>query len=95
MVEQVDLKNNGKGEQYTDPESKTVKLILWLYTIEPSFYADLNEACINSDQSKIHMIGPFARAIHLILKYVELNRANKIPTGMECDLGDQPLGSFS
>ena len=47
LLESVDLKNNGKGEQYTDPESKTVKLILWLFTIEPSFFADLNEACIS------------------------------------------------
>jgi len=42
----ADLKNNGKNEQYTDPESKTVRLILWLFTIEPSFYADLNDASI-------------------------------------------------
>ena len=95
LLESVDLKNNGKGEQYTDPESKTVKLILWLFTIEPSFFADLNEACISLDESRLHMIGPFARAIHLILKYVELNKLNKIPNGMEYDGVGNPLGAFS
>lgn len=40
-------------EQYTDPESKAVRMILWLFTIEPSLYADLNEACIRMDVSKL------------------------------------------
>ena len=95
MLKDLDLKNGGKDEKYTDPESKVVRLILWLLTIEPSFYADLNESCIKKDESKLMMIGPFARAIYLILKYVELNRVNKIPFGMEFDIDGHPLGPFS
>ena len=95
LLENVQLKDDGKDEKYTDPESKTVRLILWLFTIEPSFYADLNEACIKMDDEKVEMLGPFARAIYLILKYVELNRVSKIPFGMEFDLSGDPLGAFS
>ena len=72
-----------------------MKVILWLFTIEPSFFADLNEACISMDSELMEMLGPFARAIHLILKYVELNRENKMPFGMEFDLSGDPLGAFS
>lgn len=70
-------------------------MILWLFTIEPSFFADVNEACISMDNEFIEMLGPFARAIHLILKYVELNRENKMPFGMDFDLSGDPLGAFS
>ena len=41
------------------------------------------------------MLGPFARAIQLILKYVELNRQTKIPFGMDFDISGDPLGAFS
>ena len=47
------------------------------------------------DYGKLEMIGPFARAIYLILKYVELNRVNRTPFGMESDIGGHPLGPFS
>ena len=33
-----------------NPESKAVFLVLWLYTIEPPFYAHLNRACITNDK---------------------------------------------
>jgi len=91
----ADLKNNGKNEQYTDPESKTVRLILWLFTIEPSFYADLNDASIEQDEQKVEMLGPFARAIFLVLTFVELNRVNKTPFGMENEFDGDPLGVFN
>ena len=48
LTQSIEADLKGKPEQYTDPESKPVKLILWLFTIEPSFFADLNEACIQS-----------------------------------------------
>ena len=41
------------------------------------------------------MIGPFARAIYLILKYVELNRNSRVPFGMDYDISGDPLGPFS
>ena len=95
MLSNIDLNNGGKDEKYTDLESKTVRLVLWLLTIEPSFYADLNEACIKMDETKLPMIGPFARVIYLILKFAELNRINKVPFGMEFDMSGDPLGLFS
>ena len=71
------------NESYTDPESRAVRLILWLFTIEPSLYADLNDACIRMDMSKLSQLGPFARAIDLILNFAGLNRSKKVLNGVE------------
>ena len=40
-------------EQMTDPDNKSVQLILYLYTMEPSLYFDVNQACMNVDHSKL------------------------------------------
>ena len=68
-------------------------MILWLFTIEPSIYADLNSACIKMDMSKLKHLGPFARAIHLILNLAGLNRSRKIIYGIEEE--QAPLYTFS
>lgn len=82
-------------EKYTDPESKGVRIILWLFTIEPSLYADLNDALIRMDtrKEKIRQLGPFARAVELILNFAGLNRSKKILYGVEEE--NQSLGAFS
>jgi len=41
------------------------------------------------------MLGPFARAIFLVLTFVELNRVNKTPFGMENEFNGDPLGVFN
>jgi len=35
--------------------------------MEPPFYADLNNACRTLDRSKLETLGPFARAICVVL----------------------------
>ena len=50
-----------------DPFSEQVSLILFLYSIEPPFYAFLNQACREMDESKLPSLGPYARVVHVLL----------------------------
>lgn len=54
-------------EELSDPESQALKLCLFLYSIEPPFYAYLNRAMTTNDQSKLSSLGPFAVAMNAIL----------------------------
>jgi len=51
----------------SDPHSPEVQLILNLYSMEPPFYADVNNASRSLDKSKLQTLGPFAMAIFKIL----------------------------
>ena len=51
-----------------DPNSPEVSILMYLYTIEPPFYAELSNACRTQDESKLNWLGPFAQAITTILK---------------------------
>ena len=52
---------------YVDPNHPVTQLILILYSMEPPFYADLNNACRNLDMDKLQTLGPFAKAIFMVL----------------------------
>lgn len=72
--------------KYTDnglcnPDSKVVCLILWLYSVEPPFYAAINEASRTMDMDLIKMLGPFAKALYLIFEYVEFLREDRLECG--------------
>lgn len=47
----IDEKINVKD--LNDPESNYVKFFLYIYTIEPFIYFELNKALVNCDESKI------------------------------------------
>lgn len=51
-------------DDFLDPESKVVCIILYLNSIEPDFFADLNRAIRLLDKSKLKMLGPFARCLY-------------------------------
>ena len=63
---------------YENPYSPQVQLIMNLYSMEPSFYADLKDACKNVDQTKIETLGPFARALFGILRLGQYSEKKKI-----------------
>lgn len=54
---------------FEDPYHPITQLILTLYSMEPPFYADLNNACRNLDQVKLNTLGPFAKAIFNVLLF--------------------------
>ena len=49
-----------------DPNSKEMNLMLYLHSIEPPFYAYLNDATQSMDQSKVSNLGPFAAVMQAI-----------------------------
>lgn len=70
MLMSIGLEDNDAlltKKQLRNPRSKVVCLILYLYSIEPPFYAELNSACRLLDESKLETLGPFARALFEIL----------------------------
>jgi len=56
-------------EIYENPNSPQVKLILRLYSMEPPFYSELNNASRDLDVTKLKTLGPFAAAIFGVLCY--------------------------
>ena len=60
-----------------DPSSPEVCLLLYIYSIEPPFYADLNRACRNVDESKFIDLGPFARAMFEILSWAYVSEKRR------------------
>jgi len=77
----------------TDSSDNVTSMILWLHSIEPSFYADLNQACCGMDEDMLEYFGPLARALHTILQNAEKNRTDKILPGINCF--ESQLGVFS
>jgi len=64
-----------------NPNSKAVCIIMWLYSIEPPFYAAINEACRNIDKKYLRSLGPFAAALFTILVNAEGNKIDKLQCG--------------
>lgn len=53
------------------PEDPVVKMVVWFYSIEPSFYFHLNQACKymkwKDDQVLFDTLGPFCFALSFVL----------------------------
>lgn len=54
-------------EELWDPKSSVVCLLLYLYSIEPPFYADVNKAIRLRDKAMLRTLGPFVRCLYQIL----------------------------
>ena len=71
-------------------------LILTLYSMEPPFYKDLNNACRVLDDQKLKTLGPFAAAIFNVLANGSSSDAKR-DDGLEigCDFSStDTLGQF-
>ena len=56
--------SGGDQKDLTNPYSKSACLILFLYSIEPPFYAYLNRAIRSHDSKEVKNLGPFASALY-------------------------------
>lgn len=78
---------NGKmfpiKEGLFDPDNKATQLVLWLYSIEPAFYADLHRICRDMEQEHLDTLGPFALSLYWIVKLAEMNRVDKLTLGIK------------
>jgi len=69
-----------------DPENKFVKLMFYMYSMEPPLYADLNRACRSMDETKLHSLGPYARVIFHMLNWgsvLDSKRPDPLKMGKE------------
>jgi len=55
-----------------NPNGKIVKLILWLYSMEPPFYAAVNEANRTRDKTLLTKLGAWSYALYFVLGDAEL-----------------------
>ena len=78
-----------------NPDGRAVMLILWLYSIEPPFYSYLNKAMQTLDTTHLSMLGPFAKALHVIIVEAEKNRKDALKNAEDIIRFSQshPLGN--
>lgn len=55
-------------------------MILWIYSIEPPIYGDLNKACRKMDPEMMEDLGPYAIALYRILFACEPRRDDRMPS---------------
>ena len=48
-----DIDYNEEDQKYNDPSSKASRVILWLLSIEPSFFNEINRAAIEMDTKNL------------------------------------------
>lgn len=80
-----------KKEGLFDPDNKQTQTILWLYSIEPSMYTDINKAVRENNQSSLDNLGPIAYAMYWIVKIAEINKSQKITLGSKLHKPEKDL----
>lgn len=84
VIEHEDFTRPLTHAELDDPENKTLCIILYILSLEPSFLADLNYAQMNMDESKLMMLGPLSRALFVITFTTSIHRENTtLPKGVE------------
>jgi len=53
-----------------NPNKPETCMLLWLYSIEPPIYAELNKTCNSGKLLNLRTLGPFARALYETLLWV-------------------------
>ena len=56
------------------PNHKTVRHIMYIYSMESFIYEELNKVCREKDESKIKYYGAFAAALSFIIHSANKNR---------------------
>jgi hypothetical protein len=84
IIEHEDFTRPLTHSELDDPNNKSLCIILYILSLEPSFLADLNYAQINLDESKLMMLGPLSRALFVITFTTSIQRENtNLPKGIE------------
>ena len=75
--------DEGGDDDYdlTNPQSKAVFVILWLYSVEPPIYYHLNSACRRMDATMLPHLGALARGLSIALEHAEKKRQDRIIPG--------------
>jgi hypothetical protein len=74
-----------------DPDNKMTQAILWVYSMEPSFYADMANASRTMNPLTMDNLGPLAYAMHWIVKLSEPNKSVKLTLGSKLHKPEEEL----
>ena len=79
-----------------NPHSKVLSLILYIFSIQPSFQSSLQKAHRNDvpDKASLRHLGSLSMALHVLLKGAEEQRKDSLQSG-SCLGCDGPLGLFA
>ena len=69
-------------------------MLLWIYSIEPPFYAWISEIVFKEQYQYLKMVGPFIRAFSTLLEYSQDQRYNRLGHEILQDEPEHPLGYF-
>ena len=67
MVEDLDWRKPLDFKTLSNPNSKFVKTIIYIYSMESFLFKEMNRATRDKDTDKIKFFGPFASALSLII----------------------------
>lgn len=76
------------------PKTRTTWMILWLLSLEPGFYSELNLAIEQMHEQAIDTFGPISRGLHDITEHGEEHREDAILANIDKVLMEQELGIF-
>jgi len=92
---EFDVNKQLTKEDFTDPLGLVVSIILYIYSMEPPFYAQMNTAIRDLDLTMLEKLGPLARCLYQIhITRLESRRHDSIPCG-ESIPGTNQLGFFN
>lgn len=81
-----------------DPNSKINCFVLFMLSLEPPFYHELNQACVlPPDNTKAQKLGGIALILSEILKngQLEANRESRLPLGRDDVFNVDDLGYYT
>lgn len=93
---EFDVNKQLTKEDFTDPLGVVVSIILYIYSMEPPFYAQMNKAIRELDLTMLEKLGPLARCLYQIhVTRLESRRNDSIQCGESTILGANKLGFFN
>lgn len=83
VIEHDDFTKPLTQSELEDPDNKTLCVIMYLLSLEPSLLADLNFAQMNLDEEKLLMLGPLSRVLFVITFCASIKKENEdFPKGI-------------
>ena len=77
MADDVEVDRPLTRKLLSNPESKFVKLILYIYSMESFVFSEVNQAMREKDVEKLEMYGPFATTLCFIISVAQTREKRK------------------
>lgn len=80
------------SDDYFNPESPSICLILWILSTSPIYIETLNKCLLTENEELVAMMGPLAHVLFWVTQYHEEFREDQMNLGKNYE--DSPLGDF-